>query len=144
MSMEAIGRIFNVVPQASGVHIPLNNAAAVTFVGYEDGGATDVVFTESVQGASKQSLATVTRYFTSNGIGGVWTTQTVSATATVEPTDDTAQDGWAVTIRAAELSAGFDAVECTPDAGTCFAIVHDLNDQRDPDSLPAAGVAEVA
>lgn len=137
--MDGLGRLFNVVPVASGVPIPLVDADAVTFVGYEDGGATDVVITESKDASAtdEQSLVTVTRYFTSNGVGGAWTTNTTTAVGTVEPTDDTAQDAWCFTIHASELSDGFDYVEATPDAGTCIAILHDLDHQAKPDDLTA-------
>ena len=32
---EGLGRVFNVIPAASGVHIPLTNASAVSFVTFE-------------------------------------------------------------------------------------------------------------
>lgn len=139
MSMEGLGRVFNVVPEASGLHIPLQDAEAITFVGYEDGGATNIAFNESksTAGASEQDLEVVARYWTSNGVGGAWTLRTQTAEDEVDPSDDTAQDGWLVTIRAAELSDGFTHVEATADAGTCFAILHDLTVQRDPANLAA-------
>lgn len=136
--MDGLGRVFNVVHNASGVHIPLKDCGAVTFVGYEDSGATDVTVRESVAGSSEQLLATVTRYHTSNGVGGAWATHVNGSPASlVEPTDDTAQDCWAFTISEAELSDGFTHVEVTVDGGSCVAILHDLDVQRAPANLAA-------
>lgn len=130
----------NVVPAASGVVIDMQHWGAVTFVGYEDGGATDVVLTEhDDDGANEQALDLLHVWHTSNGIGGAWTEQTESsATGTLEPSDATAQDGWAVTIAAEDLSDGYRYVECTPDGGTCFAILHDGHVGRQPAVLPVA------
>jgi hypothetical protein len=50
---------------------------------------------------------------------------------------DGANDCWLFTVAASELSDGFTHVEATADGGTCIAIVHDLNVQRDPAKLAA-------
>lgn len=142
--MEAIGSEFVVIPLASGRHISMKNCQAVTFAGYEDGGATDVVFTQSIAGASTATLANITRFVTSDGIGGAMTEQTMTAGATVEPSDATAQDGWYVTILASQLADTYDSVECTPDGGTCIAILHGLNVKRDPDNVGITGITQVS
>ena len=140
--MDALGRIINVVPLASGVHISLAQAgASVTFAGYEDGGATNVVIKESQDGASEQAL-TIDRWHSSNGVGvdQVWTTHSLDTPlSTLLPSDDTAQDAWCFTVNQDDLTDEFTCVEVTPDAGTCVAIVHELRVKGAPASLPAPG-----
>jgi hypothetical protein len=146
--MEALGRLFNVVPVATGKHVSLKNASGVTFVCYEDGGAQAITIKESIAGQSEQALATVTKLYASDGVGGVWTRETTDANGdisggdgTLVKKDTTAFDCAAIYIGADELSDGFDSVEVTIDgAGLCIAIVHDLEVQRTPANLPASAV----
>jgi hypothetical protein len=140
-AMEGLGRLFDVVPVASGKHIRLRHADAVTFVIYEDGGATSIVVRESIEGASEQTLAIFTRRITSNGVGTaqVWTERTQTASATITKTDDTEQDCVVITVTGPMLSAGFDCVEVTVDAGQCIAILH-LAVQAAPSRLPVPAV----
>ena len=133
--MEGLGRVFNVVPAASGVHIPLTNARAVSFVTYEDDGSTIITIKESIDGASEQNLAVIDRVHKGPGIGGTWTGVAQTAAATYDLADDTTNDAVVVTIGAEQLSAGFNCVEATVDGGICVAITHDLNVQRDPAAL---------
>jgi hypothetical protein len=147
---KALGKDFNVMPVATGVHIDLSNAQGVTFVLYENGGDQQIVFKESVAGASEQALATVNELYACSGVtAGVWTRDAVHDAgpvamdneSTVQKQDDTAHDCAAIYIGADELSAGFDSVECTIDgAGLCIAIVHGLNVQRQPENLATVGV----
>lgn len=145
--MEWLGRGGNVVPVATGKHISLRNAAGVTFVCYEDGGAQAIAFKESLAGAGEQDLAFLNHYYASDGIGGVWTRETADASDTLSNAssmvkkDTTAFDCAVIYVPAEALSEGFDSVECTIDgAGLCIAIVHDLYTQRTPANLPAAAV----
>jgi hypothetical protein len=138
-AMEGLGRLFNVIPVASGVHVKLNAAEAVTFVIYEVSGATVIGLKESIAGASEQNL-TRTRRITSNGVGTaqVWTERTQTASATITKADTTAENCTLITVTAPELSTGFDSVECTVDgAALCVAILHDLSVQSAPNRLPA-------
>ncbi len=145
--MEALGRLFNVVPVATGKHFNLENYSGITFVCYEDGGAQNIDIIESIDGASEQTLATVTKLYASNGIGGVWTKETTDANGALG-TGDTAIvkkdtvlfDCAVIYIGASELSDTFNSVEVTIDAGICIAILHDLLVQRTPANLPATGV----
>lgn len=144
---EGLGRLFNVVPLATGKHISLSNASGVTFVCYEDGGAQEITIKESLAGAGEQALAAVSVLYAGNGIGGVWTRETTDANGALAPSssivkkDTTAFDAAIFYIAAEQLSEGFDSVEVTIDgAGMCLAIVHDLNVQRAPANLPAAAV----
>jgi hypothetical protein len=133
--MEALGRVLNVIPAASGVHIPLKGAAAVTFVTYEDDGSTVLTLKQSIDGQSEAPLATMTRYYKGPGIGGTWTLATQAAADTYDLADDTTNDATVVTISATELGDGYNCVEATVDGGICVAILHDLVVQRDAAKL---------
>lgn len=138
--MEGLGRVFNVVPAASGVHIPLTRAQAVSFVTYEDDGSTIITIKESVSGASEQNLAVIERVHKGPGIGGTWTKVTQAAAATYDLADDTTNDATVTTIEGTWLSDGFNCVEATVDGGICVAIIHDLNVQRAPANLASSVV----
>lgn len=134
--MEGLGRVFNVVPAASGVHIPLTNATAVSFVTYEDDGSTIITIKESISGASEQNLAVIDLVHKAPGVGGTWTKVTQAAAATYDLSDDTTNDATVITVNAESLSAGFNCVEATVDGGICVAIIHDLAHPRTPANLP--------
>lgn len=146
--MKGLGRAFNLIPLATGVHISLRNATGVTFLCYEDAGAQNAVFLESIAGASEQALTTVNEIYSCSGVAdGVWTRDSEDAggdmddNSTVVKKDTTPFDCMAIYIGADELSAGFDSIECTIDgAGLCIAIVHDMTVQRQPENLPTIGV----
>ena len=145
--MKALGRLFNVVEFASGIHIDLSEASGVTFVCFENGGAQNIDIKESKAGASEDTLAVVTELFASDGVGGVKTLETTDANgalgsgdAAIVKKDTTAFDAATFYIGADELSDLFDSVEVTVDAGTVIAIVHDLAVQRAPENLPISGV----
>jgi len=138
-AQEGLGRLFNVVAQASGVHIPLTNAAGVTFICFEDDGSQIVTLKESIAGASEQNLVIIDKVYKGPGVGGTWTKVTQTAAATYDNSDDGTNDAVALYVDAAELSDGFDSVELTNDGGNpVIAIIHDLLVQRDPANLPSS------
>jgi hypothetical protein len=132
---EGLGRVFNVVAAATGVHIPLTNAQAVSFVCFLDAGTQSVTLKESIDGASEANLAVIDRLHKGPGVGGTWTLVTQAAAATFDLTTDATNDCFVFTVGAEQLSAGFNCVEVTQSSGTCVAIIHDLNVQRDPAKL---------
>lgn len=144
--MEWLGRGGNVIPVATGKHISLANAAGVTFVCYEDGGAQSITFKQSLAGANEADINFLNHYYASNGIGGVWTRETADASAALSDDtamtkkDTTAFDCAVIYVPAEALGEAYDSVECTVDAGVCVAIVHDLYTQRAPENLPASAV----
>ena len=148
--MKGLGKDFNAIPLASGIHFNLKDAAGITFLIYENGGDTQIVFKESKAGASEAVFAVVNELYASNGIGGVWSRETthddagvvtMSDESTVQKRDTTPFDCASIYIGASELSDTFDSVECTVDgSATLTAIVHGLLVQRDPENLPASGV----
>jgi hypothetical protein len=142
--MEALGRLFNVVAAASGVHIPLENASGVTFV-CADAASGDQVATikESIDGGSEQALDVDINPYVGPDIGGTWAavaeqddTFDMAAGSTGTATNDTL----VFHIDAAQLSDGFNCVEVAVDAGTCIAIIHDLTVQRAPANLASSVV----
>ena len=136
-----LGKDFNVVPVATGKHVSMKGCEAITFVCYEDGGAQAIAFKESIAGASEQVLPVFTEFYAGDGVGGVWTKEAQAIDDAWAKADTTPFDALVVTVRAEQLSPGFDSVECTIDgAGLCIAIQHGLKVQRAPQNLPAAAV----
>lgn len=135
MKMEGLGRLFNVVAAASGVHIPLNKATGVTFFAYLDAGTQTITLKESIDGASEQALEIITKVYKGPGIGGTWTKVTQAAADDFNLTTDATNDCVAVYVGADQLSAGFNCVEATVGSGICFAVIHDLLVQRAPENL---------
>lgn len=137
--MEALGRTINPVAVGDGVYVSLKKAGGVTFLCYLAGAVGDTyTLTEArdAAGTGAQSLVTITRYYTSNGVGGVWTKQTQVNAATVVTTATTAQNGMVVEIEGPELSDGYSYVKLTSTgAGLVTPIVRDLQVQRAPANL---------
>lgn len=133
--MEGLGRIFNVVHEASGVHIPLTSAQGVTFLNFLAAGTQAVTLKESVDGASEQNLAVIDKIYKTPGVGGTWTKVTQAAAATYDHSTDATNDCIAIYVGADQLSDGFNCVEMTSTTGTCVAIIHDLAVQRAPENL---------
>jgi hypothetical protein len=140
MALTGLGRVFNVIPAASGVHIPLTRAQAVSFVSYEDDGSTIMTIKESVAGASEQALDCDVYPHKAPGIGGTWTAMS-EQDDTLDLADDTTNDAMVITVSADQLSAGFNCVEVTVDGGILIAIVHDLKVQRKGANLSSNIVA---
>lgn len=138
-----LGRVFNVIAAASGVHIPLTRAEAVSFVTFEDDGSTIATIKESISGASEQALDVVNYPHKAPGVGGTWTAMS-EQDDTLDlgvSGDDATNDSMVFTVRGDQLSAGFNCVEVTTDGGICIAIIHDLNVQRKPANLASNIVA---
>lgn len=132
--MMGLGRVFNVIPAASGVHIPLTHASAVSFVTYEDDGSTIATIKESTDGDDEQALDCDVQPHKAPGIGGTWTAM-AEQDDTLDLGDDTTNDCMVFTVSAEQLSDGFNCVEVTVDGGICVAILHDLTVQRTPANL---------
>lgn len=132
--MKGLGRVFNVVPAASGVHIPLKGAGAVSFVTYEDDGSTIATIKSSIDGASEAALDCNVSPHKAPGIGGTWTAM-AEQDDTLDLGDDTTNDAMVFTVDAAQLPDGHNCVEVTVDGGICIAILHDLVVQRTPANL---------
>jgi hypothetical protein len=145
---EGLGRVFNVIHEASGLDIPLTQGTAVTFVSYLDAGTHTMVFTQTDStGVNSeidldifnQSPANLeSRCHAGPGVGGTWTDVSSSSTGNDADGATATNDTMVVTVRAEQLSDGYDRVQCTPSAGTCIAIIHDLLVQRKPANLKSS------
>jgi NADPH-dependent ferric siderophore reductase len=137
-----LGRVFNVVQNASGVSIPLTRATGVAFVTFEDDGSTIATMTEvdSTGVESEQALDVDFYPFKGPGVGGTWTAM-AEQDDTVDLGDDTANDSMVLHVHAEQLSDGYDSVQCTVDGGVVTAIVYDLTVQRNPANLASSIVA---
>ncbi len=133
--MRALGRVFDVVPIASGVYISMINCSGITFV-CTGADTFSVKEAKTSGGGSNQAVGNViTQYYQNTSTAGAagWTLQTQSAAATVV-------QGSAYTtvieIFADMLDDGFDYVYChAAGAGLVTAITHDLTVQRKPANL---------
>jgi hypothetical protein len=137
---RGLGRVFNVIAAASGVHIPLTRATAVSFVTYLDAGTQVATIKESIGGASEQALDCDVYPHKAPGIGGTWTAM-AEQDDTLSLATDATNDCMVFTVGAGQLSDGFDSVEVTVDGGICIAFVHDLVEQRKPANLKSNIVA---
>lgn len=139
--MEALGRLFNPIAIADNVYVPLKDVGGVAFLCYLAGAAGDTyTLTEAkdAAGTGAQVLATITRYHTSNGVGGAWTLRTQAAGSTVVTAAATAENGMLVEVEDTELSDRYTHVKlASTGAGLVTAIQRDLQVQRAPASLAA-------
>jgi hypothetical protein len=139
--MEALGRVLNGIAIADNVYVPLKDCGGVTFLCYLAAAAGDTYTLSeatSAGGGGEQVLATITRYWTSNGVGGAWTLHTQAAGSTVVTAAATAENGMVVEVDVEELSDGFTHVKlASTGAGLVTAIQRDLKVQRSPANLPA-------
>lgn len=135
--MEALGRVFNVLPVADDVYVNLRDTGGVTFVCVNAAGET-LTLTEatSAAGAGAQVLTTIERVHVSATVGAVWALVTQAAASTFVAT--ASQDVVVLEVDPIELSDGFTHVKvASTSTGTVFAITHDLHVQRKPANLPA-------
>lgn len=134
MHAYGLGRVCNVVAAASGVHIPMKDCAAITFVTFLDAGTQVATIKESIQGLSEQALDCDVYPHKAPGVGGTWTAM-AEQDDTLSLATDATNDCMVFTVLATSLSAGFDCVEVTVDGGICVAFIHDLQVQRKPANL---------
>lgn len=156
-SMDGLGTVLNVIKTASGVSVPLSNAGAVTFVFGDPGtGAAVATVTQTdstgVNSEIDCNVFTVDGVEGSNGVsrayvgpdvGGTWTENgdAVFTDNTFDLSDETTNDTGVFTVRATQLSDGYDSVQVTVDTGTCQAIIHNLHVMRKPANLKSSIVA---
>jgi hypothetical protein len=146
--MMGLGRVFNVVPTADTITIPLTRASAVSFV-CVDAGSGDQVATitqvDSTSVLSEIALNCDIHPHVGPDVGGTWTAA-VEQDDTFDMNDDSGpgsatNDTLVFTIGGDQLADGYDGVQVSVDAGTCVAITHDLTVQRAPANLASSIVA---
>lgn len=140
--MEAQGRLIGTpVAIADGVYIGLAKADNVVFSCYLAGAAGDTYTLTSAQdaaGTGAAVLAAITRYTTSDGVGGAVTQRTQAAASTMVTAAVTAQNGAVLEVSADSLPAGHKFVKLTSTgAGLVHAFVTDLRYGKSPARLPS-------
>lgn len=149
---EGLGRIFNVIHQASGLDVPLTRASAVSFVSFLDAGTQTLTFTQTdSRGVNSEIDLNIfsqdpdnlgSRVHAGPGVGGTWVEKDDGSDANAfNLTTDATNDTLVITVRAEQLADGYDQVQCTAGTGTCIAIIHDLVEQRKPGNLRSSLVA---
>ena len=144
--MSGLGRVFDVVPVASGVVISMKNASAVSFVATAASTATtSLAFT-----AAKTFSGTPANFTTANGFGqttfwyqntsnagaAAWTKQTASWSTNVLTIGATSGYASVVSIYTSEMADGYPYIICTGTNTTVLsAYLHDLTVQRTPPNL---------
>lgn len=136
--MEGLGRLFNVVPIAAGVLIPVKDAAGITFVCTATTAAeTFTVNSAATYNGTATPLAAIARYYENTATNGsaAWTDS-----GDITPVSDVvvASGSLAFYIDESDLPAGAEYVEVAvtgTGVGTVVAIVHDLKVQRTPSNL---------
>lgn len=151
-SGDGLGRVFNVIYSASGLDIPLTKAGAVSFISFLDAGTQALTFTQTdstgVNSEADLEIFTdsdtglpasgVSRIYAGPAVGGTWTAKTTTDTNVFDLTTDATNDTVVITVRAEQLSDGYDQVQCTAATGTCVALLHDLHVQRKPSNLQSS------
>ncbi len=136
MHKAALGRIINVVAAASGVHIPLREAQAVTFITFLDAGTQIATIKQSIAGASEKILDVDNYPHKGPGVGGTWTAM-AEQDDTLDLGTDAVNDCMIFSVGCDQLDVDglFDSVEVTVSGGICIAILHELRTAREPARL---------
>jgi len=131
--MEQLGRVWNVVPIAAGVLIPVKDTSGITFVCTGDD--TFTVKSAATYNGSPTALAAIGRYYSNTAVNGsaAWTDS-----GDITPVNNVAIASGTVVfyVDESDLPAGAEYVEVTVAAsGLVTAIVGDLKVQRTPANL---------
>jgi hypothetical protein len=151
---DGLGRVFNVIHEATGLNVPLTQGTAVSFVSFLAAGTQALTFTQTDStGTNSETDLDVfvaatdahpenlnSRIHAGPGVGGGWVEKAPTAD-NVFTNNDATNDTVVITIRAEQLTDGYDSVQCTAATGTCVAILHDLSVQRRPGNLKSSMVA---
>ena len=139
--MDALGRLFDIVPVAQDVFFSVKDCGGVAFVGVLAAGDTWTLSESTAfSGGTEAELATITySYVQATGTGQDTWTKLTQAAAAAEVTS-ASQDAVVIQVNVEELSAGCDYLKlASTSTGTVCAILYDLKVQRKPENLPARG-----
>jgi hypothetical protein len=139
--MDALGRLFDIVPVADGVFINLKDCGGVTFLGILAAGDTwTLQEATAASGGTEQNLAVITKSYVQTTGAGADTWVKLTQAANAAEVTSASQDAVVIEVDVEQLSAGFDFVKLTSTStGTVTAILRDLKVQRKPENLPARG-----
>lgn len=146
--MQGLGRVFDVVHDASGNMFTLKNASAVSFVVKGSGAASLAVVAAKTFGGSTTNWTTANgfgqtafyyRNTTTNGTAG-WTKQTATWTTNSVALAGTTGYTSVITIYTSQFADTYDYIQVTgTNTTTCVALLHDLTVQRTPANLALLG-----
>ncbi len=148
---EGLGRVFNVVPIASGVGISLDECSAISFVLTGATGVATLTIAQTFAGTYRAgsfftpAWAPITRVYGSTATDGTaaWTKATITAAATFTNGTTaglTTSINSVFTVYGSQLPDGYGYIKCTATgSGLCTAILHDLTVQRAPANLAKVG-----
>ena len=146
--MQGLGRVFDVVHDASGNMFTLKNASAVSFIVKGSGAASLAVVAAKVYGGSTTNWTTANgfgqtafyyRNTTVNGTAG-WTKQTATWTTNSVALAGTTGYTSVITIYTSQFADTYDYIQVTgTNTTTCVALLHDLTVQRTPANLALLG-----
>jgi hypothetical protein len=131
--MEALGRLWNVVPIAAGVLIPVKDTSGITFVC--TGADTFTVKSAATYNGTATALAAIGRYYENTATNGsaLWTD---SGDITPVSAVTIASGSLVFYVDESDLPAGAQYVEVAIGAsGLVAALVGDLKVQRTPANL---------
>lgn len=137
MAIEALGRVFNVVPIAAGVALSLRDCSGVTFVCTGNDTFTLTLAT-SFGGSYSQpsSWNPIVHKYTNTSTGG--TAKWVKATQAASNAVTIASGAVSFDLLGPMVPDTYNYVKCSVGAsGLVMAILHDLDSQRGPANLPA-------
>lgn len=145
---QGLGRVFDVVHDASGNMFSMKNANAVSFIVKSSGAASLAVV------AAKSFGGSTTNWTTANGFGqtsyfwqqagvvgtAVWTKQTATWTTNSVALAGTTGYTSVITIYGTQFADGYDYIQATgTNTTTVIALLHDLAVQRVPTNLVKLG-----
>jgi len=146
--MQGLGRVFDVVHDASGNMVSLKNASAVSFIVKSSGAAALAVVAAKTFGGSTQTWTPANGYgqtsffWQSAAVNGTaaWTKQTATWTTNSVALAGTTAYTSVITIYTSQLADTYCYIQATgTNTTTCIALLHDLDVQRVPSNLPALG-----
>jgi hypothetical protein len=143
-----LGRVFDVVHDASGNMFRLRDANAVSFISKSSGSNTLAVVAAKTFGGSTTNwtpangFAQPGFYFENSVANGTaaWTKVTPASWSSQTLTLGSSGKVDVVTFYATQFADGFAYIQATAAAGDLVAVVHDLAVQRTPANLAKLGV----
>ena len=145
---QGLGRVFDVLHDASGNMVSMKNANAISFLVKSSGAASLAIV------AAKTFSGSTTTWTTANGFGQgavfyqqaavngtvAWTKQTTTWTTNSVALAGTTGYTSVFTIYATQFADGFDYIQATgTNTTTCIALLHDLAVMRTPANLVKLG-----
>lgn len=146
--MQGLGRVFDVVHDASGNMFTIKNASAVSFIVKGSGAASLAVVAAKTFGGSTTNWTTANgfgqtafyyRNTTTNGTAA-WSKQTATWTTNSVALSGTSGHTSVITIYTSQFADTYDYIQVTgTNTTTCVALLHDLTVQRTPANLALLG-----